>query len=66
MMLSCFPSFCLSSSPNANIANGALLLFPDGVNLISVDGEAQDQGEAEIKGPVFQKKAIATLKVTGG
>uniref|UniRef100_A0A4X1T8F6 C2 domain-containing protein n=1 Tax=Sus scrofa TaxID=9823 RepID=A0A4X1T8F6_PIG len=35
----------------------------DGVNLISVDGEAQDQGEAEIKGPVFQKKAIATLKI---
>lgn len=45
----------------------AFLLFPDGVNLISVDGEAQDQGqgEAEVKGSVSQKKAIATLKISG-
>ncbi|XP_047708318.1 fer-1-like protein 4 isoform X4 [Prionailurus viverrinus] len=37
----------------------------DGVNLISVDGEVQDQGrgEAEVKGSVSQKKAIATLKI---
>ncbi|MBW03167.1 Fer-1-like protein 4, partial [Eschrichtius robustus] len=35
----------------------------DGGNLLSVDGEAQDQGEAEVKGSVSQKKAIATLKV---
>lgn len=46
----------------------AFLLFPDGVNLVSVDGEAQDQGqgEAEVKGSVSHKKAIATLKVSGG
>ncbi|KAF5917829.1 hypothetical protein HPG69_009982 [Diceros bicornis minor] len=37
----------------------------DGVNPISVDEEAQDQGEAEVKGSMSQKKAIATLKVTG-
>lgn len=45
----------------------AFLLFPDGVNLISVDGEAQDQGqgEAEVKGSISQKKAVATLKVSG-
>ncbi|XP_064331802.1 fer-1-like protein 4 isoform X2 [Camelus dromedarius] len=35
----------------------------DGVNIISVDGEAQDQGEAEVKDSVFQKKAVATLKI---
>nr|XP_031543734.1 fer-1-like protein 4 isoform X2 [Vicugna pacos] len=35
----------------------------DGVNIISVDGEAQDQGEAKVKDSVFQKKAIATLKI---
>lgn len=41
------------------------LLFPDGANLTSMNGEAQDQVEAEVKGSVSQKKAIATLKVTG-
>ncbi|EPY78283.1 otoferlin-like protein [Camelus ferus] len=35
----------------------------DGVNIISVDGEAQDQGEAKVKDSVFQKKAVATLKI---
>ncbi|XP_039720122.1 fer-1-like protein 4 [Pteropus medius] len=35
----------------------------DGVNLTSVDGEAQDQVEAEVKGSMSQKKAIATLKI---
>ncbi|XP_077807767.1 fer-1-like protein 4 isoform X5 [Macaca mulatta] len=35
----------------------------DGVNLISMVGEAQDQGEAEVKGTVSQKKAVATLKI---
>ncbi|XP_073930735.1 fer-1-like protein 4 isoform X1 [Castor canadensis] len=35
----------------------------DMVNLISGDGEAQDQGEAEVKGSVSQKKAITTLKI---
>ncbi|XP_019510714.1 PREDICTED: fer-1-like protein 4 [Hipposideros armiger] len=35
----------------------------DGINLTSVDGEAQDQGEAEVKGSMPQKKAIATLKI---
>uniref|UniRef100_A0A2K5Z068 C2 domain-containing protein n=1 Tax=Mandrillus leucophaeus TaxID=9568 RepID=A0A2K5Z068_MANLE len=34
----------------------------DGVNLISMVGEAQDQGEAEVKGTVSRKKAVATLK----
>ncbi|KAF3824842.1 hypothetical protein GH733_010176 [Mirounga leonina] len=40
----------------------------DGVNLISVDGEAQDQGqgEAEVKGSISQKKAVATLKIYDG
>jgi len=40
----------------------------DGVNLISVDGEAQDQGqgEAEVKGSISQKKAVATLKIYNG
>ncbi|VTJ78099.1 Hypothetical predicted protein [Marmota monax] len=37
----------------------------DGANLISVEGEAKDQGEADVKGSVSQKRAIATLKVTG-
>lgn len=40
------------------------LLFPDGINLTSMDGEAQDQVETEVKGSVSQKKAVATLKVT--
>nr|XP_045218772.1 fer-1-like protein 4 isoform X3 [Macaca fascicularis] len=35
----------------------------DGVNLISMVGEAQDQGEAEVKGTVSRKKAVATLKI---
>uniref|UniRef100_G3U6J9 C2 domain-containing protein n=1 Tax=Loxodonta africana TaxID=9785 RepID=G3U6J9_LOXAF len=35
----------------------------DGVNLISVDGAAQDQGEAEVEGSMSRKKAIATLKI---
>ncbi|XP_053783303.1 fer-1-like protein 4 isoform X4 [Desmodus rotundus] len=35
----------------------------DGVNLTSADGEAQDQGEAEVKGSMSLKKAIATLKI---
>ncbi|XP_008568705.1 PREDICTED: fer-1-like protein 4 [Galeopterus variegatus] len=35
----------------------------DGANLISVDGEAEDQGEAEAKGSVSQKKTITTLKI---
>nr|XP_023482231.1 fer-1-like protein 4 [Equus caballus] len=35
----------------------------DGVNLVSVDGEAQDQGEGEVKGSMSQKKSIATLKI---
>ncbi|XP_048205354.1 fer-1-like protein 4 [Perognathus longimembris pacificus] len=35
----------------------------DGANLISVDGEAQDQGEADVKGSASQKKTIATLKI---
>ena len=47
------------------VSNGAFLLFPDGVHPISVDGEAHDQGELEVKGSVSQKKALATLKVTG-
>uniref|UniRef100_G1T497 C2 domain-containing protein n=1 Tax=Oryctolagus cuniculus TaxID=9986 RepID=G1T497_RABIT len=37
-----------------------------GINLIPVEGEAQDQGEAEVKGSAPRKKAVATLKVTGG
>lgn len=32
---------------------------------MSVEGEAKDQGEVDVKGSVSQKKAIATLKVTG-
>ncbi|XP_070277618.1 fer-1-like protein 4 [Myotis yumanensis] len=35
----------------------------DGVNFTSMDGEAQDQGEAEVKDSVSLKKAIATLKI---
>nr|NP_001304962.3 fer-1-like protein 4-like [Gorilla gorilla gorilla] len=35
----------------------------DGVNLISMVGEIQDQGEAEVKGTVSPKKAVATLKI---
>ncbi|KAM9590431.1 fer-1-like protein 4 isoform 2-T2 [Trichechus inunguis] len=35
----------------------------DGVNLISVDKEAQDQREAKVEGSVSQKKAMATLKI---
>ncbi|XP_049725507.1 fer-1-like protein 4 [Elephas maximus indicus] len=35
----------------------------DGVDLISVDGAAQDQGEAEVEGSMSRKKAIATLKI---
>uniref|UniRef100_A0A2K5QBB5 C2 domain-containing protein n=1 Tax=Cebus imitator TaxID=2715852 RepID=A0A2K5QBB5_CEBIM len=35
----------------------------DGVNLITMVGEAHDQGEAEVKGTVSRKKAIATLKI---
>ncbi|KAM4841899.1 LOW QUALITY PROTEIN: fer-1-like protein 4 [Thomomys bottae] len=35
----------------------------DGANLISVDGVAQDQGEADVKGSASQKKTIATLKI---
>ncbi|XP_046289852.1 fer-1-like protein 4 [Marmota monax] len=35
----------------------------DGANLISVEGEAKDQGEADVKGSVSQKRAIATLKI---
>ncbi|XP_066093289.1 fer-1-like protein 4 isoform X1 [Saccopteryx bilineata] len=35
----------------------------DAVNLTSVDGEAQDQGQAEVKGTVSLKKAITTLKI---
>ncbi|XP_054430122.1 fer-1-like protein 4 [Pteronotus mesoamericanus] len=35
----------------------------DGGNLTSVDGEAQDQGEAEVSGSMSLKKAIATLKI---
>uniref|UniRef100_A0A671FQ71 C2 domain-containing protein n=1 Tax=Rhinolophus ferrumequinum TaxID=59479 RepID=A0A671FQ71_RHIFE len=35
----------------------------DGVTLTSVDGEAQGQGETEVKGSTPQKKAIATLKI---
>ncbi|CAD7669432.1 unnamed protein product [Nyctereutes procyonoides] len=43
----------------------------DGVNLISGDGEAQDQGQGEaevkgVKGSVSQKKALATLKIYNG
>uniref|UniRef100_A0A2K6C476 C2 domain-containing protein n=1 Tax=Macaca nemestrina TaxID=9545 RepID=A0A2K6C476_MACNE len=34
----------------------------DEINLISMVGEAQDQGEAEVKGTVSRKKAVATLK----
>lgn len=56
------------SLPTAVFLIMAFLPFPDGVHLVSVDGEAQDQGqgEAEVKGSVSQKKAIATLKVSGG
>lgn len=57
--------FVSPSLPHTSISNGAFLLFPDGGNLLSVDGEAQDQGKAEVKGSVSQKKAITTLKVTG-
>ncbi|XP_069863932.1 fer-1-like protein 4 [Dipodomys merriami] len=35
----------------------------DGANFISMDGEAQDQGEADVKGFTSQKKSIATLKI---
>ncbi|KAB0383532.1 hypothetical protein FD755_005449 [Muntiacus reevesi] len=35
----------------------------DGVHPISVDGEAHDQSEPEVKGSVSQKKALATLKI---
>nr|KAF6422355.1 hypothetical protein HJG63_005082 [Rousettus aegyptiacus] len=35
----------------------------DGANLTSMNGEAQDQVEAEVKGSVSQKKAITTLKI---
>ncbi|VCX15664.1 unnamed protein product, partial [Gulo gulo] len=40
----------------------------DGVHLISVAGEAQDQGqgEAEVKGSASQKKAVPTLKIYNG
>ncbi|XP_045836531.1 fer-1-like protein 4 [Meles meles] len=40
----------------------------DGVHLISVAAEAQDQGqgEAKVKGPVSQKKAVPTLKIYNG
>ncbi|XP_069907996.1 fer-1-like protein 4 [Oryctolagus cuniculus] len=34
-----------------------------GINLIPVEGEAQDQGEAEVKGSAPRKKAVATLKI---
>ena len=37
------------------VSNGAFLLFPDGVHPISVDGEAHDQGELEVKGCVPEK-----------
>lgn len=63
------PTLCVSLPPVTRVFQiVAFLLFPDGVNLISVDGEVQDQrqGEAEVKGSVSQKKAIATLKVSGG
>nr|XP_012610306.1 fer-1-like protein 4 [Microcebus murinus] len=35
----------------------------DCVNLVSADGEAQDQGEAKVEGSVSRKKALATLKI---
>ncbi|XP_054398188.1 fer-1-like protein 4 isoform X10 [Pongo abelii] len=35
----------------------------DGVNLTSMVGEIQDQGDAEVKGTVSPKKAVATLKI---
>ncbi|KAM6163837.1 fer-1-like protein 4 [Rhynchocyon petersi] len=35
----------------------------DGANLISVDGDALDQSEAEVEGSMPRKKAVATLKV---
>ncbi|KAI5215979.1 Fer-1-Like Protein 4 [Manis pentadactyla] len=34
-----------------------------GNNLMSVDGEAQEQGEPEVKDSMSQKKAVATLKI---
>nr|KAF6358495.1 hypothetical protein mPipKuh1_010322 [Pipistrellus kuhlii] len=34
-----------------------------GVNVTSVDGEAQDQGEADVKDSMSRKTAIATLKI---
>ncbi|XP_045689005.1 fer-1-like protein 4 isoform X2 [Phyllostomus hastatus] len=35
----------------------------DGANLTSAEGEAQDQGKAEVKRSMSLKKAIATLKI---
>ncbi|KAI4562641.1 hypothetical protein MJT46_011603 [Ovis ammon polii x Ovis aries] len=35
----------------------------DGVHPISVDGEAHDQSEPEVKGSVSQKRTLATLKI---
>ncbi|ELR53294.1 Fer-1-like protein 4 [Bos mutus] len=35
----------------------------DGIHPISVDGEAHDQSEPEVKGLVSQKKALTTLKI---
>uniref|UniRef100_G1RH00 Fer-1 like family member 4 (pseudo n=1 Tax=Nomascus leucogenys TaxID=61853 RepID=G1RH00_NOMLE len=49
--------------PTQIFLTGAFLLFADGVNLISMVGEIQDQGEAEVKGTVSPKKAVATLKI---
>uniref|UniRef100_A0A2K6GWG7 C2 domain-containing protein n=1 Tax=Propithecus coquereli TaxID=379532 RepID=A0A2K6GWG7_PROCO len=37
----------------------------DGVNLVSVDGEAQDQSEAKVEGSVSRKKSLTTLKIGG-
>lgn len=58
-------ALCLPSSPDTSISNWAFLLFPDGFNFTSMNGEAQDQSEAEVKDSMSLKKAIATLKVTG-
>lgn len=44
---------------------GPFLLFPAGTHLISGDREAQEQQKTDIKVSVLQKKAVATLKVTG-
>ncbi|KAM6147451.1 fer-1-like protein 4 [Erethizon dorsatum] len=35
----------------------------DGVNLTSADGEAQNQGEADVEGTASRKKTVATLKI---